>query len=221
MTIVSASMFNDEQFKEEHSLMIADDEVRVVVRQPRYRRGERHPACAFVFGEPSDDCLVRIHSRCLYGDVFGSRECDCAGQLHTAMDMMRASGSGVLIYLDQEGRGAGLFAKARALRMRQESGMDSFRSYAHYGLPPDSRSYVIAADLLADLGLKRVKLLTNNWEKVAGLEARGIKVEREPLIVPVSDHALPYIESKRAQGQDMGPLPPLPPLEPSLEGARP
>lgn len=200
--------FNDEQFKEEHSLVIAEDEVRVVVRQPRrYRDGERNPACALVFGEPEDGCLVRVHSRCLYGDVFGSQECDCSGQLHAAMDMMRAEGSGVLIYLDQEGRGAGLFAKARAFRMRQERGMDSFTTYEHYGLKPDPRSYDLAADLLNDLGLERVRLLTNNWEKVAGLEHRGIKVERTPLIVPVSSRAVDYMESKRERGHELTAIP--------------
>jgi GTP cyclohydrolase II len=204
-----ARTFKDEQFKEEHSLVIADDEVRVVVRQPRFRHGERNPACALVFGEPTDGCLVRVHSRCLYGDVFGSQECDCAGQLHEAMALMRAAGSGVLVYLDQEGRGAGLFAKARAFRMGQEMGMDSFRSYEYFGLEPDPRSYDMAAELLADLGLESVTLLTNNWEKVAGLERRGIKVERQALIVPVSRRALPYMESKRARGHDIELIPQL------------
>jgi GTP cyclohydrolase II len=196
-------------FKEEHSLAIADDEVRVVVRQPTYRPGERSPACAIVFGEPRDGCLVRVHSRCLYGDVFGSQECDCGAQLRVAMEMMKASGSGVLIYLDQEGRGAGLFAKARAYRLREQKGMDSFRSYEHYGLPPDARTYEIAGDLLKDLGLARVTLLTNNKEKIVGLESQGIEVAREPLVVPVSSHAVHYMESKRARGHDLGPVPEL------------
>jgi GTP cyclohydrolase II len=195
-------------FKEEHTLAIADDEVRVVVRQPKYRGGERNPACALVFGEPEDGCLVRVHSRCLYGDVFGSQECDCAGQLHRSIEMIKQRGSGVLIYLDQEGRGAGLFAKARAFRMREESGIDSFSTYEYFGLKPDPRSYDIAADLLGDLGLEHVTLLTNNWEKVLGLQNRGIEVEREPLVVPVSDRAVPYMESKRARGHDL-PVPEL------------
>jgi GTP cyclohydrolase II len=191
-------------FKEEHTLAIADDEVRVVVRQPNYRHGERNPACALVFGEPEDGCLVRVHSRCLYGDVFGSQECDCSGQLHRSIEMIKERGSGVIIYLDQEGRGAGLFAKARAFRMQAEAGIDSFRTYEYFGLEPDSRSYDIAARLLGDLQLTHVKLLTNNWEKVAGLEAHGIKVEREPLVVPISERARPYLESKRARGHDLG-----------------
>jgi GTP cyclohydrolase II len=191
-------------FKEEHTLAIADDEVRVLVRQPSYRGGERNPACALIFGEPHDGCLVRVHSRCLYGDVFGSRECDCQAQLHRAIDMIRASGSGVIVYLDQEGRGAGLFAKARAFRMQEERGIDSFRTYEHYGLKPDARSYDLAAELLGDLGLEKVTLLTNNWEKVAGLEGHGIKVERQPLVVPVSSRAVDYMESKRARGHDLG-----------------
>lgn len=196
-------------FKEEHRLAIDDEEVRVIVRQPSYRGGERNPACALVFGDVSDGCLVRIHSRCLYGDVFGAGECDCAGQLHRAMDLMREAGSGVLIYLDQEGRGAGLFAKARAYRMRQERGFDSFRTYEHYGLRPDPRSYDLAVELLRDLGLEKVTLLTNNSEKVAGLEGRGITVLREPLIVPVSSRAVPYMESKRARGHAIDAIPQL------------
>ncbi|HEY8527933.1 MAG TPA: GTP cyclohydrolase II [Acidimicrobiales bacterium] len=197
-------------------LAIDGAEVRVVVRQPNYRRGERAPACALVFGEVADGALVRIHSRCLYGDVFGSQECDCAGQLHHAMELMRRRG-GVLIYLDQEGRGAGLFAKARAYRMRQERGLDSFRSYEHYGYEPDPRRYTIAAELLEDLKLERVTLLTNNPDKVAGLEAHGIAVDRQPLVVPVSERAVPYLESKRARGHQFDAIPQL---ETQL-GARP
>ncbi len=188
------------RFIEEHALMIDQGDVRVVVQQPRYVKGQRFPACAFVFGDVSDGCLVRVHSRCLYGDVFGSRDCDCGAQLQSAMDMMKEQGSGVLVYLDQEGRGSGLFAKARAYRMREESGMDSFRSYEHYGLPPDSRSYDAAADLLKSLRLESVTLLTNNWEKVAGLQHNGIKVDHRSLVVPVSRRAVAYMESKRARG---------------------
>lgn len=201
------------RFKEEHMLAIDEAEVRVVVRQPNYRRGERAPACALVFGEVADGALVRIHSRCLYGDVFGSSECDCAGQLHEAMDLMRRRG-GVLVYLDQEGRGAGLFAKARAYRMRQERGLDSFRSYEHYGYEPDPRRYTIAAELLKDdLKLERVTLLTNNPDKVSGLQAHGIEVDRQALVVPVSKQAVPYLESKRARGHHIPELEAIPQLD--------
>jgi GTP cyclohydrolase II len=189
---------------EEHGLAIGDHEFRVIVRQPRYRDGDRNPACALVLGDVRDGCLVRVHSRCLYGDVFGSSECDCAGQLDRAMETIKERGSGVIIYLDQEGRGAGLFAKARAYRLRQERGIDSFHTYEHYGLKPDPRSYEMAAALLNELGLEKVTLLTNNWEKVAGLEGHGIKVERQPLVVPVSSRAVDYMESKRARGHDLG-----------------
>ncbi len=196
-------------FKEEHSLAIADGEVRVLVRQPSYRQGDRYPTCALVFGEPKDGCLVRVHSRCLYGDVFGSQECDCAGQLHRAVEMIRESGAGVVVYLEQEGRGAGLFAKAHALRMRQELGIDSFTTYERLGLQPDPRSYDAAAELLQDLGLEHIRLLTNNWEKVTGLRNHGIKVEREPLVVPVSDRAVDYMESKKARGHEIREIPRL------------
>ena len=188
-------------FKEEHSLALADENVRVVVRRPTYKNGENSPACAIVFGEPRDGCLVRVHSKCLYGDVFESQECDCGAQLHAAMDMMKEAGAGVVVYLEQEGRGAGLFAKARAYRLREQRGMDSFVSYEHYGLPPDARTYEIAADLLKDLGLARVTLLTNNEDKILGLQEQGIEVDRAPLIaVPGSEHAADYLASKRARG---------------------
>ncbi|RDI55400.1 hypothetical protein [Nocardia mexicana] len=166
-----------------------------------------------MFGEVADGCLVRIHSRCLYGDVLHSEDCDCGPELDKAMDMIQAEGAGVLIYLEQEGRGHGLIAKARGLRFSELHGVDTFTSYRSLHYSPDCRSYERAAQALRRLvptagrpgpqsdgrGLQRVRLLTNNPEKVAAVAATGIAVERIPLITaPRSERARLYMESKRA-----------------------
>lgn len=159
-----------------------------------------NPPVAAVYGEPADDCLVRIHSRCVYSEVLGSVDCDCHDQLQQAKDMINLVGSGVIVYLDQEGRGSGLLAKARGYEYSQLHEADTFTSYRALHLPDDSRDYDAAADLLESLGLTRVKLLTNNPEKMNALESRGIVVEREPSIVPVSESARAYLEAKRRHG---------------------
>jgi 3,4-dihydroxy 2-butanone 4-phosphate synthase/GTP cyclohydrolase II len=161
---------------------------------------DQQPTCAFVIGEPVDGCLVRVHSRCLYGDVMGARECDCATQLHTSLTMMWNDGAGVLIYLEQEGRGAGLFTKATACSLHETDGLDTFTAYAGLGWELDLRSYDSAAHMLQRLGLTSVRLLTNNPDKVAGLTEQGIDVERVPLVADFAPEAVPYIESKRARG---------------------
>lgn len=178
-----------------HFLNQQDGTFRVFV-QPA---GES-PACAAVFGEPQDDCLVRIHSRCLYSEAFGSQDCDCQGQLSRSLELIRSEGAGVVIYLDQEGRGSGLLAKARGYVHSQATGADTYESYAALNLPADSRSYAAAADLLRHLGLSRVRLLTNNPDKVAALDAVGLVVKQEPLHVAVSAKASAYLEAKRARG---------------------
>lgn len=153
---------------------------------------------ALVFGTIGDDCLVRIHSRCLYGDALSSDDCDCGPELSAAVDMIQATGGGVLIYLEQEGRGAGLVAKARGYQLSQCSGRDTFASYAMLGYPPDARTYSAAASTLWSLGLRRIRLLTNNPEKVSAVRAVGIEVERLPLrIVPQNRAAHAYLEAKR------------------------
>lgn len=155
---------------------------------------------AAIYGEPADDCLVRIHSRCVYSEVLGSVDCDCRDQLQQAHDMINTLGSGVIIYLDQEGRGAGLLAKARGYEYSQLHEADTFTSYRALHLPDDSRDYAAAADLLESLGLTRVRLLTNNPEKVKALEARKIVVKREASIVPTSEAARAYLDAKRRHG---------------------
>jgi len=187
----------------EHRLGLETGDVRVVVQSPP--TGEAASACALIFGQPADGCLVRIHSRCLYGDVFGSTECDCGRQLQRSIELIRGKSGGLVIYLEQEGRGAGLFAKAKAYRYCEDSDADSFAAYAAMHLPPDSRSYDAAATLIGQLGIQRVTLLTNNPDKVAGLRKRGITVTRAPLRVPVSAAAERYLESKRLRGHMLTP----------------
>lgn len=185
---------------ERHGLVTDGGPLRVLVQRSPSDGGDDGPASAFVVGDPSDGCLVRIHSRCLYGDVLGSRECDCGPQLHHSLALMRDRGAGVLIYLEQEGRGAGLVTKARAYRRHERHGIDSFASYEHDGVPADSRSYGPAVAILEELGLQQVTLLTNNWEKVAALRDGGIKVDRQSLIVPFGPEAETYMRSKHARG---------------------
>lgn len=158
------------------------------------------PATAAVYGNPQNDCLVRVHSRCVYGEVFESDDCDCREQLRTALQMIDAEGAGVVIYLDQEGRGEGLRNKARGYAYSQEHHTDTFTSYRALGLPDDSRSYEAAAELLRRLDLTSVRLLTNNPAKVHALQENGIEVKRETWTVPVSEFAQAYLEAKRQYG---------------------
>lgn len=157
-------------------------------------------AILFPGWDKGGDVLVRIHSECLTGDVFGSHRCDCNGQLHEAIDRMAQEG-GVLIYLRQEGRGIGLYNKLDAYRLQIEEGKDTFEANAHLGLPLDARDYKIAASMLADLGVKSVWLLTNNPDKVKALETAGIEVFAVmPTDVHLTDDNVSYLSVKRAHG---------------------
>lgn len=151
-----------------------------------------------IFGAPTDGCLVRIHSRCLYGETLRSDDCDCGPELDAALDLIQAAGSGVLVYLEQEGRGLGLVAKARGYRHSEQHRTDSFTSYAQLGFPVDARTFEAAARGLAALGLGSVTLLTNNPVKIEAVRAAGLEVVATPLITPVrSDRAWAYLEAKR------------------------
>ncbi|HEX3784095.1 MAG TPA: GTP cyclohydrolase II [Pseudonocardiaceae bacterium] len=181
-----------------HALSRPDGAFEVVVLNKADDR--MNPTCAAVFGQPTDDCLVRVHSRCTYGEIFGSDNCDCRAQLERSIELLREQG-GVLIYLDQEGRGAGLAAKARGYQISHELNLDTFASYAHLGIPADSRSYEDAASLLAQLNLRSVRLLTNNPAKVSALRKAGINVKRETLLEDVpSEYALNYLLAKEQHG---------------------
>lgn len=160
--------------------------------------GQEH--VALVIGEPNGAVpLVRLHSECLTGDVFGSLKCDCGPQLQQALRLIAESGWGVLLYLRQEGRGIGLINKLRAYQL-QDQGFDTVDANLRLGLPVDARGYAIAARMLALLGQDRVRLLTNNPAKVAGLEAAGIAVaERVPHALPTNPHNARYLATKGAR----------------------
>jgi GTP cyclohydrolase II len=143
--------------------------------------------------------LVRLHSECLTGDVFGSLKCDCGPQLHEALRLIGAAGGGVLLYLRQEGRGIGLANKLRAYAL-QDRGLDTIEANLRLGFADDERGYGVAAAMLRALGVDQVRLLTNNPAKVAGLEAAGIRVaERVPHHMPVNPHNADYIATKKAK----------------------
>ena len=154
---------------------------------------------ALVKGVLSSDepILVRVHSECLTGDVFGSRRCDCGDQLHAALQHIDDAGSGVLVYMRQEGRGIGLAAKIRAYEL-QEQGLDTVEANEKLGYPMDLREYGIGAQILFDLGVRHIRLLTNNPKKVVGLEGYGLNiVEQLPIKAVVNPHNARYLQTKR------------------------
>ncbi len=141
--------------------------------------------------------LVRVHSECLTGDVFGSYRCDCGPQLHQAMRQVAEAGCGVIVYMRQEGRGIGLGPKIKAYKL-QEQGYDTVEANQKLGFPMDLREYGLGAQILADLGLKTIRLLTNNPRKVVGLEGYGLKiVEQVPIRVKPNPHNVRYLQTKR------------------------
>jgi GTP cyclohydrolase II len=158
-----------------------------------------HEQVALVHGDVGTGApLTRLHSECLTGDVFGSTRCDCGDQLAAAMDQVVAEGAGVIIYLKgHEGRGIGLLAKLAAMRL-QEEGLDTVEANLALGLPVDARDYDVAAAILRDLGVRSVRLLSNNPDKLDSLRRNGIQVtERVPLLITPTDDNLPYLLTKR------------------------
>ena len=154
---------------------------------------------AFVKGDISqnDPVLVRVHSECLTGDVFGSKRCDCGYQVELALEAIEKYGSGVLLYMRQEGRGIGIHNKLKAYAL-QDEGYDTLEANVMLGFAPDPRQYGIGAQILEDLGVKKMRLLTNNPTKRVGLEGFGLEVvERIPIIAPPTDENVKYMETKR------------------------
>ena len=154
--------------------------------------------------ESSDAPLVRLHSQCLTGDVFGSTRCDCGGQLQDAMDRMAQDG-GILLYLIQEGRGIGLYNKLDAYKLQIEEGMDTYEANQHIGQPDDARDYKVASEMLGALGISALKLLSNNPDKVDQLVNYGMKVvARVPTEVHVNADNVNYLEAKiKKSGHDI------------------
>jgi 3,4-dihydroxy 2-butanone 4-phosphate synthase / GTP cyclohydrolase II len=154
---------------------------------------------ALVKGEPAGQAgvLVRVHSECLTGDVFGSRRCDCGPQLHAAMARIEEAGCGVILYMRQEGRGIGLGPKIKAYKL-QEQGFDTVEANLKLGFSTDLRDYGIGAQMLVDLGLKSIRLLTNNPKKVVGLQGYGLEiVDQLPIRVSPNPHNAKYLKTKR------------------------
>ncbi len=169
----------------------------LVVYASKLNPEEHH--LALVKGEirPEDTILVRVHSECLTGDVFASRRCDCGSQLHSALAQIEEAGSGVLVYMRQEGRGIGLANKIRAYKL-QEQGLDTVEANERLGFGSDLRDYGMGAQILYDLGVRRIRLMTNNPRKVVGLDGHKLEiVEKVPLRVPPNEHNERYLFTKR------------------------
>ena len=179
-----------------HSRVDGRTHMALTVGIDRVGDGER-------FAPIEEDVLVRVHSQCLTGDAFGSLRCDCGAQLHTAMQRVQEAGRGVVLYISQEGRGIGLANKLRAYEL-QDTGMDTVEANVHLGFRPDEREFGTGAQILHDLGLRRLRLLTNNPKKLAGLHGYGLEIAGQvPLVVDPNPHNAKYLETKR---QKMGHL---------------
>jgi len=150
----------------------------------------------WIEGEP---VLVRVHSSCLTGDIFGSCRCDCGEQLHEAMERIEAAGKGVIVYMNQEGRGIGLLNKLKAYKL-QEQGLDTVEANLQLGFGMDERDYGVGAQIIRDLGITKMRLLSNNPKKRTGLIGYGLEiVENVPLLVQPNPHNAKYLDTKRAK----------------------
>ena len=166
--------------------------------------GDHHLALVKGKIDDGEPVLVRVHSECLTGDVFGSRRCDCGGQLHAALERIEKEGRGVLLYMRQEGRGIGLPAKIHAYKL-QEEGLDTVEANLKLGYPMDLRDYGLGAQILFDLGVRQIRLMTNNPRKVVGLEGHKLHiVEQCPIRIEPNEHNAKYLETKRTKmGHDL------------------
>ncbi len=160
--------------------------------------GAHHLALVRGVIDPRKPVLVRVHSECLTGDVFGSRRCDCGTQLHQALKQIADHGSGVLVYMRQEGRGIGLPAKIHAYKLQETEGLDTVQANERLGFPMDLREYGLGAQILSDLGVRKLRLLTNNPRKMVGLSGHGLEIAgREPIKVKPHAHNARYLRTKK------------------------
>jgi 3,4-dihydroxy 2-butanone 4-phosphate synthase/GTP cyclohydrolase II len=149
--------------------------------------------------QPDDEVLVRVHSECLTGDVFASERCDCGDQLHTAMHMVEQEGKGAIVYMRQEGRGIGLKNKIKAYDL-QEHGRDTVEANIELGFKPDLRDYGIGAQILVDLGIRKLRLMTNNPKKIVGLQGYGVEVvDRVPIEIKPTENSITYLKTKKTK----------------------
>jgi 3,4-dihydroxy 2-butanone 4-phosphate synthase/GTP cyclohydrolase II len=146
----------------------------------------------------TEPILVRIHSQCLTGDIFDSLLCDCGSQLHQAMEQVKQAGKGVVLYMRQEGRGIGLLPKLKAYQLQQQEGLDTVEANQRLGYAPDLRQYGIGAQILVDLGVREIRLLTNNPKKVVGIDGYGLRIkERVPIQIPANESNARYLATKK------------------------
>lgn len=166
--------------------------------------GQNHLALSKGTWEEDEALLVRVHSSCLTGDIFGSCRCDCGEQLHTAMEMIEAEGKGVIVYMNQEGRGIGLLNKLKAYKL-QEQGLDTVEANVELGFKGDERDYGVGAQILRDLGVRKIRLMSNNPKKRSGLIGYGLEiVDTLALKVDPNPHNLSYLQTKKVKlGHDL------------------
>ncbi|HEX2394454.1 MAG TPA: bifunctional 3,4-dihydroxy-2-butanone-4-phosphate synthase/GTP cyclohydrolase II [Bacteroidales bacterium] len=190
---------------EQESLVIKGEKAKLPTKFgtftviPFIQKSNRLEHLALIKGSwtPRDPVMVRVHSSCMTGDIFGSYRCDCGPQLHEAMRMIEQAGQGVIVYLNQEGRGIGLFNKIKAYNL-QEKGRDTVEANLDLGFEEDERDYGVGASILRELGLGKVRLITNNPVKRAGLEGYGISiVDNIPLCIPPNEHNHFYLKTKK------------------------
>lgn len=168
-----------------------------LVAYTQTNNGDSHLALTKGSWDEEEPVLVRVHSSCVTGDIFGSCRCDCGGQLHRAMEMVESAGKGVVLYMNQEGRGIGLLNKLKAYQL-QEGGMDTVQANLNLGFKKDQRDYGVGAQILRDLGVRRMKLLSNNPQKRAGLIGYGLTIEETiPIEISPNQHNENYLKTKR------------------------